>query len=128
VFRDNSREDGYALLDSRAGGLTEDNIVAFIERSHLGGYPELCLTMARSFVKRRDEARTQKLGVPGEALLRDAVKRLRRFGSFLEFGAMEPVEVQRLADEILDAAMQCLRPGGNRDPARPARQSIAKEL
>jgi len=104
---DEQSADKLWLVDGRKSGLTEDNFVALLERPKIGAQAQLCVQIAKAQVSRRREVEGIG-GSPEQTLMREVMKRAIRFGSFIEFSAMRPSEVEALVAEMFDETIAAM--------------------
>lgn len=82
--------------------LYEDEAVAILERTQIGGNRQLSLAIGETHLQ-RFEASARRTDI-----LRDAMKRIRRRHAFLSFHALTPPELQAVIDTAFDEAEAAL--------------------
>ena len=82
--------------------LLEDEAVAILERTSIGGNRRVSRIIAETHLKRFGSARQRT------DLLRDAMKRIRRFHAFVSFHSLSDCEIRSLVGEAFDAAQLSL--------------------
>jgi len=107
LLQDLGAEDGLWLLDPERA-LNEDNLVALLERTSTAGLGRLSVTIAKEYLRRRPDV--LRLGSsPAQRLMREGMKRLVRFASFIEFEALTSEESSQLVGEIFEHTVDSLR-------------------
>lgn len=102
TLRDPGAEDELWLLDTGEEGLTEDNLVALTERSHIAAYRNLSKTIAEQFVFYRRFIDEETDGST-EDLLREVMKRVVRLGAFANLEAIpDDRRVELIGDLFID--------------------------
>lgn len=127
ILRDpTNEEDELWLLDSTAGGLTEDNFVQLLERPGISTYRNLTQTIAHEFVRYRQFAKSTE-DLSEEDLLREAMVRISRLGAFANLDAIP--EEKRL-DSIRNIFAERILAHGGRvpSPGRVYRGFAARQL
>jgi hypothetical protein len=117
VFREaGGDEPVWSVLDE----LTSDNVVAVVERPSIAGQPGLGLAIAGAHRRhmqpfaRTGLRRPKKDGsgkdesIGHESLLRDVMKRVIRFGGFIEWSLLTLAEREALVEEVFVAARVAL--------------------
>ena len=93
----------FIFQDSTVGGrLYEDEAVAIMERTQIGGNRRLAITIAETHL-RRFESSAKRTDI-----LRDAMKRVRRVHAFTSFHSLSNSELHSLVGEVFDAAEAAL--------------------
>ncbi|QDG52095.1 hypothetical protein FIV42_15490 [Persicimonas caeni] len=87
ILRDPTADDEVWLLDTSGRGLTEDNMVALLERGNIAGYHDLCRSIATEFIKYRPYVEGLRQS-PEEHLLREVMKRVVRRAAFANLDAV----------------------------------------
>ncbi len=106
LFQDRSSGARFWLMDTGAGGLTEDNMVAILERGNIAWYPDLCRTIALQFLQYRPHV--DNLGPsPEQRLLREVMKGVVRLAAHANLEAIREEArstiVSRLFREVVGA-------------------------
>lgn len=114
ILRDpTNEEDEIWLLDSNAGGLTEDNFVQLLERPGISTYHNLTKTIAHEFVRYRQFAKTTA-SLSEEDLLREAMVQISRLGAFANLDAVP--EEKRL-EVIRNIFVERIKAHGGKAPS-----------
>jgi hypothetical protein len=101
ILRQPASERPYELLDL----LGEDELVQITERPSLAGNPLLAKMVCRTFL----DATSEPSDTPqSRALLRDAMKRLRRLLPMVSFDALDDQTLKSLIDEVFRASIKSL--------------------
>ncbi len=87
ILQDPSAEDTVWLLDTGGKGLSEDNMVALLERGNIAGYHDLCRTIATEFVSYRPYV-DGLMASADQFLLREVMKRVVRLAAFANLDAV----------------------------------------
>ena len=82
------------------GLLGEDELVQITERTTVAGSPRLAIQLADSFL----EATDRYPAVSRSVLMRDAMKRIRRLDSFVDFDALETEVLVELIDDVFETS------------------------
>jgi hypothetical protein len=107
VLRDPTSEDELWLLNTSAGGLTEDNLVSLLERSNVAAYRELCRCIAVEFVKHRQYVGGSKAGST-ESLFRDVMKRVVRLLAFANVDALREEQRARIIRDLFTRSVRAM--------------------
>lgn len=97
------------------GLLGEDELVQITERPSVAGSPRLASQLADTFLEATDRYPT----VSRSVLMRDAMKRIRRLDSFVDFDALEDEVLVELVDDVFESSARTAMPTsghGGRDP------------
>lgn len=87
ILRDPNDSDELWLLDTGREGLTEDNMVALLERGNIASYHALCRTIAHEYVRNRPYV--TDLAKSGEQLLiREVMKKVVRQAAHMNLDAI----------------------------------------
>ena len=100
-------EDPYFLLDMQAGGLQEDRWVGILERPSIASAPGMTRILAFELLRRRN-GRVLPSGktVSEEAIFRDVLTRIHRWGAFISLEALETAEMEDLVVRAFDESYQ----------------------
>lgn len=90
-------------------GLGEDQIVQLLERPRISGFKPLARTIASEWLRR---ASSPGNPIPGEALMRDAMKRVRRLSAFISWELLEEDDLQLVVDGLFDESERALHAHG----------------
>ena len=88
-----------------SSGLGEDNVVNLFERPTFGGYPRLARAIGQAHIR----AITAGWTGQSQALMRDAMKRLRRLAVIISFSALDDDQLTQLLAEVFTASVAALR-------------------
>ena len=107
ILRDPTSEDELWLLNTSAGGLTEDNLVSLLERSSVAAYRDLCLCIAVEFIKHRQYVEGSKAGST-ESLFRDVMKRVVRLLAFANVDALREEQRTSIIRDLFTRSVRAL--------------------
>lgn len=107
ILRDPTAEDELWLLNTSAGGLTEDNLVSLLERSSVAAYRDLCRCIAVEFVKHRQYVGGSKAGST-ESLFRDVMKRVVRLLAFANVDALREEQRTSIIRDLFTRSVRAL--------------------
>ncbi len=101
LLREPTADHPYELLDL----LGEDELVQITERPSLAGSPSLAKTVCRTFL---DVTSGLSDTAQSRAILRDAMKRLRRLLPMVSFDALDVQTLKSLVDEVFRTSIKTL--------------------
>ncbi|GEM_PF-785448 len=122
TLQDPSADDELWLLDTEKGGLTEDNLVALVERSHTNSYVDLCRSIAHQFVFYRKFVDDLENGTH-EKLMREVMKRVVRVAAFANLEAVSSDKTQELVGNMFVETIEEF--GGEAPPPGRRYRSVA---
>lgn len=110
ILRDPTSEDELWLLNTSAGGLTEDNLVSLLERPNVAAYRGLCRCIAVEFVKHREYVGGGKSGST-ESLFRDVMKRVVRLLAFANVDALREEQRTSIIKDLFARSVRAVGGG-----------------
>ncbi len=112
LLSDPGEGDPYHLIDTAAGGLLEDNMVALIERPWTAGHPQLAKTIAQVFLRTLDSTDfNEDVENPRQLLMRELMKRVIRRSSYTVWTALTHEETSAVVEEIAAETVSALHRG-----------------